>query len=122
MGISAINQYFIYKHSLCGQYANNCISEPADNKLSVFIQIPAYLFIANSEVLAIVTGIEYAYANAPNNMRSLIMALFYFTIAIGCAVAQALVPLTKDPLLVWNYVAAGGMCAVAAAGVWRANR
>ncbi|CAO2656459.1 Nn.00g052620.m01.CDS01 [Neocucurbitaria sp. VM-36] len=122
MAISAVNQHYIYKHSLCGSHANECISNTADNKLSVFIQIPVYFFIANSEVLAIPSGIEYAYKNSPKNLGSIVMALFYFTIVIGSGVAQALVTLTKDPLLIWNYVAAGCLCWVAAIGVWKARR
>ncbi|KAF1844045.1 MFS peptide transporter [Cucurbitaria berberidis CBS 394.84] len=122
MAISAVNQHFIYAHSLCGSHANHCIANPADTKISVFIQVPAYVFIANGEVLALVTGMEYAYANAPSNMRSLVMALFYFPIALGCALSQTLVPLSRDPMLVWNYVVAGGFSAVAAVGVWWSNR
>lgn len=50
------------------------------------------------------------------------MGLFYSTMAFGCAMAQVLVPLSRDPMLVWNYVVAGAMSACAAAGVWWCNR
>ena len=55
-------------------------------------------------------------------MRSLVMAVFYFTGAGGSAVAQMLVPLSEDPLLVWNYVAAAILSLIASVGVWWCNR
>lgn len=36
-------------------------------------QLPSYLLIAVAEVLASVSGLEYAYTKAPENMRSVVM-------------------------------------------------
>ena len=36
-------------------------------------------------------------------MRSLVMSVALFTTAISSAIAQALIALSSDPLLVWNY-------------------
>jgi POT family proton-dependent oligopeptide transporter len=36
-------------------------------------------------------------------MRSLVQAICLFTNAISAAIAEALNPLAKDPLLIWNY-------------------
>ncbi|KAJ7448504.1 hypothetical protein FB451DRAFT_1187652 [Mycena latifolia] len=43
---------------------------------------PAYLLIALSEILASITGLEYALPKAPVNMQSLVMPLFMFTSAL----------------------------------------
>lgn len=55
-------------------------------------------------------------------MRSLVMALFYFTGAFGSAISQALVPLSEDPDLVWNYATVSVLSLVASVGVWWSNR
>ena len=115
--ISAINQHFIYRASLCGEHALQCVANPPDKKLPVWIQIPVYVLIANSAVLALISGIEYAYSNAPRNMRSVVLAMFYLTVAFGGALAEALVPVSHDPWLVVNYGVATGLCVVATAGV-----
>ncbi|KAJ4291134.1 hypothetical protein N0V90_010332 [Kalmusia sp. IMI 367209] len=116
MAITAIIQYAIYRESTCGSSTAQC--SVSASKLSVWVQLPVYLLLANSEILAVVTGIEYAYSHAPTNMRSVVMALFYFTGAWGSAFAQALLPLSEDPYLVWNYTTAGGLSYIAAVGVW----
>jgi hypothetical protein len=70
MVISAIKQHFIYHASFCDWHALQCVANPADKKLPVWIQIPVYVLIANSAVLALILGIEYAYSNAPRNITS----------------------------------------------------
>ncbi len=66
-----------------------------------------------SEVLASITKLEYAYTKAPANMKSTIQAIALSTSAVSAALGQALVGLSEDPLLVWNY---GSVAVVAAIG------
>lgn len=72
--------------------------------------------------MASVTSLEYAFTKAPTNMRSTVQAVALFMNALSAALAQALVALAEDPLLVWNY----GVVAVVAAfgGVlfWWSNK
>ena len=70
------------------------------NRISVLVQIPAYLLIGLSEILASVTGLEYAYTKAAPDLKSVVMSLFLLTNAIGAALAGALAPTAKDPYLV----------------------
>lgn len=103
---SAVLQFYIYKTSPCGNQANNCFSADGNvnpSPLIVWIQTGAYVLIAFSEIFASITSLEYAYSKAPVNMRSLIQAISLFTNAISAAIAEALNPLSQDPLLVWNY-------------------
>ncbi|KAJ5436268.1 hypothetical protein N7445_007153 [Penicillium cf. griseofulvum] len=72
--------------------------------ITVWAQTGSHVLIALSEIFAIITSMEYAYSKAPRNMRSLIQAVNMFTNAISAAIAEALIPLSKDPLLIWNYV------------------
>ncbi|CCO29798.1 Peptide transporter PTR2 AltName: Full=Peptide permease PTR2 [Rhizoctonia solani AG-1 IB] len=73
---------------------------------------PAYVLIAASEIFASITGLEYAFTKAPLRMKSLVMAAFLFTTAISNAISEALVPVSEDPYLVWNYAG----CGIAAIG------
>jgi POT family proton-dependent oligopeptide transporter len=55
----------------------------AGARLHVAWQIPQYVFLALGEVLVSVTALEFAYAQAPRRMKSLVMGLWYVTIASG---------------------------------------
>ncbi|HSD20490.1 MAG TPA: POT family MFS transporter [Anaeromyxobacter sp.] len=46
-------------------------------------QIPQYVFLAVGEVLVSVTALEFAYGEAPRRMKSVVMGLWYLTIASG---------------------------------------
>ncbi|KAH9478248.1 putative peptide transporter ptr2 [Psilocybe cubensis] len=97
---AAVVQHYIYKTNPCGNHASEC---DGVSPLSVWIQSGSYVFLAISEVLASITGLEYAFTKAPKNMRSLVMSVFLFMTAISSALSEAFVSLSGDPLLVWNY-------------------
>lgn len=46
-------------------------------------QIPQYFFLAVGEVLVSVTALEFAYGEAPRRLKSVVMGLWYLTIASG---------------------------------------
>ena len=79
--------------------------------------MPAYFFIAVSEVLASITGLEYAYTKAPPSMKSFVMSIFLLQSAFGSALGIALASFDKDPGLVWMY---SGLCTatIIAAGLF----
>lgn len=95
----------IYAAPPCYFSPSNCnagkISEGRfkPNEVHVAWQAPAYILIALSEILASVTGLELAYAKAPENMKSFIMSLFLLTSAGGSALGILIAPLAKDPHL-----------------------
>jgi POT family proton-dependent oligopeptide transporter len=100
MIVALLIQHYLYQQSPCGYAASDCDDPPP---LSVWVQAPAYILIALSEIFASITGLEYAFTKAPRNMRSLVTGVFWFAQAFSAAVAQAFVPLATDPLLVWLY-------------------
>lgn len=74
--ISAILEYQIQK-------------QPAMS-VSVLWQFPQITLLTIGEILLNVTGLEFAYSQAPPNMQALVLALFLFTTAIGDGIAALL--------------------------------
>ncbi|KAL9949850.1 hypothetical protein D7B24_006171 [Verticillium nonalfalfae] len=124
MAVAAIIQHFIYQRAPCGNYASDrdCIEENGVPNMSVWIQTPCYILIALSEVLASITGLEYAFTKAPRNMRGLVTGVFWSVLAISSALAQAFVGLATDPLLVWLYTTIACISGAGGLGFWLAFR
>ncbi|KAJ5670934.1 hypothetical protein N7507_000061 [Penicillium longicatenatum] len=91
-------QWKVYSLSPCGSYASTC-SEVAN--ISIWWQIPNLSLGALSECFCNVTAYELAYARSPKSMKGLVMAIFLFTNALSSAIGEILVPVTKDPYLIW---------------------
>lgn len=53
------------------------------NTVSVGFQVPQYIILESGQVMVSVTGLEFAYQQAPNSMKAVVMALFLCTIALG---------------------------------------
>lgn len=118
---AAVVQHYVYKTSPCGYEAATCEDangDPLTSPLNVWIQTGSYVLIALSEILASITGLEYAFTKAPKSMRSLVMAAFLFMSALAAAIGEAFVPLVEDPLLVWNYGSMAVLAFFAGIGFW----
>jgi len=113
---AAVVQHYIYKTHPCGDRPNECPEQTSP--LNVWIQSGAYILVAISEILASITGLEYAFTKAPRNMRSLVMAVYLFTSAISAALGEAFVSLSDDPLLVWNYGSMGVIALISGLIFW----
>ncbi|KAH9429400.1 hypothetical protein MCOR02_010805 [Pyricularia oryzae] len=118
---AAVVQNSIYSLSECGNMASGTTATgdqcpPAT--LSVWAQTGSYVLIALSEILASITSLEYAFSKAPKNMRSTVQAIAMFMTAISSALAVAFVPLSTDPLLVWNYGSTAVIAIVGGALFW----
>lgn len=105
MASAAVVQHIIYQSPPCFSFplAPSCLDGKVPNRVHVAMQVPAYLLIALSEVLLSVTGLEYAFTQAPPTMRSFVMAMFHFTNAGGTILAFAFTPLIVDPWITWLY-------------------
>ncbi|CAE6461342.1 unnamed protein product [Rhizoctonia solani] len=115
MVYTSILQNAIYRTNPCGKFVSNCDSR---SSLNVWLQTPAYVLIAASEIFASITGLEYAFTKAPLRMKSLVTAAFLFTTAISNAISEALVPVSEDPHLVWNYAGCGIAAFVGGVAFW----
>ncbi|KAF8964521.1 peptide transporter PTR2A [Flammula alnicola] len=114
---ASVVQHYVYKASPCGYHASDC-QAPDVSPLNVWIQTGSYILIAISEILASITGLEYAFTKAPKNMRSLVMSIFLFMSAVSAALGEAFVSLSADPLLVWNYAVMGVLSFVVGCIFW----
>jgi POT family proton-dependent oligopeptide transporter len=105
MAYAAVLQHFIYASPPCYNYprASDCLGGEVPNQIHVAVQMPAYILVALSEVFAVPTGYQWAFTKAPAGMRSLVMALFLLTVALGALLAVLVSPLTVDPKLTWMY-------------------
>lgn len=141
MAYTAFVQHRIYATNPCGEYVSTCADDNGrrlTSSVSVWMQTGSYVLISISEVLASVTGLEYAYTKAPKGMRSLVMSVFMFMSAIASVVGElfvgryspsipeswlshtfSLAALSADPLLVWNYAILSVLATVAGVLFWR---
>ncbi|OAQ97709.1 hypothetical protein LLEC1_03187 [Akanthomyces lecanii] len=125
MVASAVMQYYIYQKSPCGWHANGTVTNDAGEEvncapadINVWAQCLPYIFIGISELLTNVTSYEYAFSKAPENMKSLVMSVNLFMSAVSAAIGQAFTPLSKDPLLVWNYTSISCIAFVGGVSFW----
>lgn len=124
MVYAAYVQRRIYSSPPCYYAPRNCeagkLSDGtyAPNSVNVVTQIPAYLLIGLSEIFASVTGLEYAFAQAPASLKSVVMSLFLFTNAVGAALAMLLSPAAHDPQLTLMYAGLAVVCFVAGVLFW----
>jgi dipeptide/tripeptide permease len=85
------------------------------NHVSVLWQVPQYLVVTTAEVLVSVTGLEFAYTQAPRTMKSTIMGFWLLCVTIGNLLVAFLAPLErKYPLSSFFLLFAGLMAAAAA--------
>lgn len=125
---ATVIQNEIYKSTSCGKYLNGCKDgDGPDAKkiyspLNVWIQSVPYILIGFSEIFTSITGLEYAFTKAPKNMRSVVTSYWHFMSAFSNALGQALVALSEDPLLVWNYATAAILAFVGGVLFWLHQR
>ncbi|KAK6455844.1 POT family-domain-containing protein [Scheffersomyces xylosifermentans] len=120
MVYAAVVQHYIYKAGPCYEFPKACAPEfrTVPNEIHIAVQIPAYVLIALSEILASVTGLEYAYTKAPVSMKSFITSLFLVTNAFGSAIGIALSSVSKNPKMVWTYTGLSVACFLGGCLFW----
>lgn len=120
---ACVLQLYVYRDNPCGQNANVCLNEYGlHSDISVWVQAVPYILGGISEIFASIASLEYAFMKAPTNMRSLVQAVALFMNAFSAALGQAMVGLSEDPLLFWNYAVVAILAAVGGVGFWTVNR
>lgn len=102
---ATVIQNYIYTHNPCGRHPSAGLPDGSNcyTQLSIWAQTGSYVLLAFSEIFASITSLEYAFTKAPKNMRSMVQAVALFQTAFASAIGEALIALSADPLLVWNY-------------------
>jgi dipeptide/tripeptide permease len=88
----------------CASILQFAIYHYPPKSLSIGWQVPLYPLLAASEIMASITGLELAYSEAPEKMKSLIMSLFLLTSAGGSVLGVIVSPVARDPWLGWMYL------------------
>jgi len=88
-----------------------------DNCVSVFAQVPAYFVLTAGEVMFSVTGLEFAYSQAPTSMKSVCQAAWLLTVAFGnlIVIIVAASRLFSDPAVEFFFF---GFCMLVVLGVF----
>lgn len=53
------------------------------NRVHVAFQIPQYLIMCFAEILVSISGLEFAFTQAPESMKSIMTSFFLLTVAVG---------------------------------------
>jgi POT family proton-dependent oligopeptide transporter len=75
------------------------IDAEGPGKVSILWQAIPYVIITVAEVLISITGLEFAYSQAPKRMKSTIMGFWLLTVALGNALVSYLAEFGKLPLV-----------------------
>jgi POT family proton-dependent oligopeptide transporter len=86
------------------------IYEAPSNSINLWVQTPAHVCIAISEIWVVITGLEVAFIKAPPTLRAFVSSIFWLTVAAGSILGIALSPVSKNPNMVWFY---GAVCITA---------
>lgn len=81
--------------------------------VSILWQAIPYVIITIAEVLVSITGLEFAYSQAPKRMKSTIMGLWLLTVAVGNVLVSLLAEFGRLPLLSFFWLFAGLMVVAA---------
>ncbi|XP_031564279.1 solute carrier family 15 member 4-like [Actinia tenebrosa] len=60
------------------------------SNMTVFYQVPQFVLIGTSEVFTSITGLEFAYSQAPRCLQGLVMGIFLVTSGLGNFLSSAL--------------------------------
>ncbi|KXJ88078.1 H+/oligopeptide symporter [Microdochium bolleyi] len=78
--------------------------------------IPIYVLTGISEILALITSMEYAYTKAPRSMKSLVTSLNLVLCAVGAAIGLIISPTSQKPMVLVQYACLSGVMLLLAAG------
>ncbi len=85
----------------------------AGEQISIAWQVIAYLIMTQAEVMVSITGLEFAYTQAPRRMKSTIMGFWLLTVAFGSKLVIIVTQMPDMGLAQFFWVFAGLMGAAA---------
>jgi len=106
-----VGMLFAFLSFVCVAVIQKAIDAEGPGKVNILWQAVPYVVITISEVLVSVTGLEFAYSQAPKRMKSTIMGFWLLTIAIGNILVSILAEFGKLPLVQFFWLFSGLMLA-----------
>ncbi|GAW22612.1 hypothetical protein ANO14919_121540 [Xylariales sp. No.14919] len=98
---ATVVQKLFYNSGPCYNFPTQCDAAAGGSSgISVWIQFPAYDFIALGQILAITTEYKFAYSKAPESMESLIHVVLLATQGSDVLLQLAISPTAQNPKLV----------------------
>lgn len=97
------------------------IDSSAPNSVDILWQLIPYFLITLSEVLVSITGLEFAYSQAPRRMKSTVMGFWLLTVALGNALVAFLAHFSHLSLENFFWVFAGLMAVASVIFALRAS-
>ncbi len=85
----------------------------AGERVHAVVQLGAFVVLTVAEVMVSVTGLEFAYTQAPRRMKSLIMGFWMLTVSLGNILVALLARLEDLPRVQFFWTFAGLMLAAA---------
>lgn len=83
------------------------VQESGEGVVHVLWQLPQYFSMTVAEVMVSITGLAFAYTQAPRAMKATVTGFFNFTVALGNLIVAFLAPLEKLSLAYFFWVFAG---------------
>ncbi|KAJ2599467.1 hypothetical protein GGF39_002221 [Coemansia sp. RSA 1721] len=100
-----ILQKMIYTKGPYMDFTGPDVPEGATNDISVWLQIVPYAAVAISEIFSSVTGLEFAFSQAPAELKSVLTALYLFTNCGGALIGLILAIWGGDPQVMYVFAA-----------------
>ncbi|KAI9476688.1 hypothetical protein LPJ78_003667 [Coemansia sp. RSA 989] len=100
-----ILQKVIYTKRPYFDFTGDDVPEGAFNDISVWLQIVPYGIIAISEIFTSVTGLEFAFSQAPAELKSVLTAVYLFTNCGGSLIGMILGIWSSDPEVLYVFAA-----------------
>ena len=97
------------------------IATSGDGTVSVLWQIAPYLLMTQAEVMVSITGLEFAYTQAPTKMKSTIMGFWLLSVSLGNKLTAMLTGFGEMSLTGFFWLFAGLMAAAAVLFTFRAS-
>lgn len=94
----------------------------AGGRPSVAWQFIPYLLITTAEIMISITGLEFAYTQAPRSMKSTIMSFFFLTIFAGNMLTAYVSEMNKFQGASFFWFFAALMAAMSGVFIWTASR
>lgn len=68
---------------VCTGVLQSIVDERPPHSVSMFAQFPQFVLITTAEILVSITGLEFVFSQAPADMKSTVLSIYYVSISTG---------------------------------------